>query len=237
MDAENKFSAPYVPFSTFETGLDKLGALSTLPPRIDHTVFPSMGGIAKGQVISALKFFRLVDATGIPDPSLKELAKNKDGRKTAVRELIKRSYPNISEDDLAGASPAQLDAKLGDKMYNISGETKQKARTFLLKAAEYAGMEISSLLKTKGPRGPRAPRKTTKKSSTPSKATPSGHLKKTDSNGEKPSGTQRTIELNNGGTVTLSLNVNILELKGKDREFVFELIDKLDVYTQALPAD
>ncbi len=165
MDSDNKipeivrkYPAPYVPFSTFETALDKLGALATLPPRIDHTVFPSMGGIAKGQVIGALKFFRLIDNDGIPDPSLKEMAKNKEHRKTAIRELLKKHYPNISENDLAGASPGQLDSKLADKTYNISGETKQKARSFLIKAAEFAGLPISTLLKAKGPRGPRARR-------------------------------------------------------------------------------
>jgi hypothetical protein len=162
MDSENKgpelvrkYPAPYVPFSTFETALDKLGALPTLPPRIDHTVFPSMGGVAKGQVIGTLKFFKLIDNDGIPDPQLKELAKNKEHRKTAMRELLTKHYPNISENDLAGASPGQLDSKLSDKTYNISGETKQKARSFLIKAAEFAGLPISTLLKAKGPRGPR----------------------------------------------------------------------------------
>jgi len=153
-----KFPAPYVPFSTFETGLDKLGALPTLPPKIDHTVFPSMGGVAKTQVIGALKFFKLVDPDGIPTSALKELVKNKEGRKVAIRQLIKDFYPNISENDLAGSSPGQLDGKLADKVYNISGETKQKARSFLVKAAEFAEMQISTLLKAKGPRGPRQKR-------------------------------------------------------------------------------
>jgi hypothetical protein len=168
MDSEKKISeivrkypAPYVPFSTFETGLDKLAALPTLPPKIDHTVFPSMGGVAKGQVIGAFKFFKLIDADGIPDPTLKELAKNKEGRKAAMLQLIKASYPNISENDLAGSSPGQLDAKLGDKIYNISGDTKLKARSFLIKAAEFAGLPISTLLKAKGRQGPRQKRNKT----------------------------------------------------------------------------
>jgi hypothetical protein len=159
MDSDSKGTpAAYVPFSTFETALDKLGTFPTMPPRIDSTVFPSFGGQAKGQVISALRFFKLIDANGIPSPALRELAKNKEGRKDALRLLIKEHYPNISEDDLAGSSPAQLDGKLSDKMYGISGDTKQKARSFLLKAAESAGMPISTLLKARGPRGPRPKR-------------------------------------------------------------------------------
>jgi hypothetical protein len=159
MDNETKFTAPYVPFSTFETGLDKLAALGgTIPPKIDHTVFPSMGGIAKGQVISAMKFLGLIDANGLPDRSLEDLALNKEGRKAAMRKLIAKCYPNITEADLAGSSPSHLDSKLSDKAYNISGATKQKARAFLLKAAEFSGIPLSKLLTQKGPRGPRKKR-------------------------------------------------------------------------------
>lgn len=159
MADDAKLAAPYVPFSTFETALDKLAQLgTTLPPKIDHTVFPSIGGIAKGQVISALKFFKLIDTNGIPTAELKELAMNKQGRKAAITRLIAECYPNISTDDLAGASPGQIDAKLSDKHYNISGDTKQKARAFLLKAAKYADIPLSKLLTQKGPRGPRQKR-------------------------------------------------------------------------------
>jgi hypothetical protein len=155
MDSERKYPAPYVPFSTFETALDKLGKMPTLPPKIDHTVFTSMAGAAKTQVIGAFRYLGLIDDNGIPSTALKDLTKNKDGRKAAIRELIEKHYPNISAEDLAGCSPGQIDAKLGDKGYNISGETKQKARTFLIKAAEFAEMPISTLLKARGPRGPR----------------------------------------------------------------------------------
>lgn len=66
-------------------------------------------------------------------------------------------------------------------------------------------------------------------------------FKKADSNPkpitENSNGTKKTIQLHKGGSVTLSVDLNIMELKGKDREFVFELIDKLDQYTEALPAD
>jgi hypothetical protein len=179
VDSEDKFPAPYVPFSTFETALDKLAGLGAIPPKIDHTVFPSMGGLAKGQVISAFKFLGLIDADGVPDASLKELAMNKGGRKATMRKLIKDRYPNISESDLAGSSATQLDAKLGDKIYNISGETKQKARSFLLKAAVFAEMPISKLLTTKGRSGPRK-----KKPKPTGEFTPISELAKKDKGGE-----------------------------------------------------
>jgi hypothetical protein len=153
MSEDSKFVAPYVPFKTFETGLDKLAALGGIPPRIDHTVFQQMGGVAKGQVISALKFLGLIDLLGQPLPLLSEIVLNKDARKQAIRKLIKEKYPNITDADLATMSPGQLDSKLSDKSYNVSGATRQKARSFLLKAAEFAEIPLSKLLTAKGPRG------------------------------------------------------------------------------------
>src|ERR1041384_1451132 len=158
MGEETRGVAPYVPFSTFETGLDKLAALGGLPPKIDHTVFQQMGGLAKGQVISAFKFLGLIDGNGTPAPLLSELVLDKDKRREIMRALIKSQYPNITEQDLATMSPSQLDAKLEDEGYNVKGSTKQKARTFLLKAAEFAGIPLSKLLTAKGPRGPRGKR-------------------------------------------------------------------------------
>jgi hypothetical protein len=232
MADEAKLAAPYVPFATFETGLDKLAHLGGIPPKIDHSVFLSMGGLQKGQVISAFKFLGLIDSNGIPDPLLSKLALNKDTRKEILRTILEERYPNISVSDLATMSPGQLDTKLSDKTYNVSGATRQKARTFLLKAAEYAGIPLSKLLTTKGPRGGRnGPKKTSDKGKGSTAATP----KPKEQSGN--SGTEKTVELKNGGTVTLSLDVNILELKGNDRKFVFELIDKLDVYEHALPLE
>ncbi len=225
MSEENKFVAPYVPFSTFETGLDKLAALGGIPPKIDHTVFSQMGGVAKGQVISAFKFLGLIDSQGVPDPLLTKLALNKDTRKETLKLIIKERYPNITENDLATMSPGHLDTKLSDKSYNVSGGTKQKARAFLLKAAAFSDMSLSKLLTAKGPRGPR---KGGKKALTNGKLVPPPVVKKDE--GGQPTGTQKTIQLGNGGSLTLSLDVNILELKGKDRIFVFDLIDKIEDY-------
>ena len=151
--------APYGPFSTFDTALNYLATLKGIPPKIDRSVFPSMGGDAKTHTLNTFKFFKLVDADGTPQPLLSELAFKKEGRKEVMRRLIKESYPNVSEEELATMTIPQLDSKLGDKAYNVSGGTKQKARSFLLKAAEFAGVPLSNLLTAKGPKGPRGQRK------------------------------------------------------------------------------
>jgi hypothetical protein len=154
-EEEVKLSAPYGPFSTFETALNHLAALGGIPAKVDRSVFPSLGGVAKGHVITSFKFFGLVDDKGTPDPSLNELVLHKEKRKAVLRALINKHYPTITEKDLATMSLGQLDAKLADKQYNVSGGPKQKARSFLLKAAEYSGIPLSRLLTAKGARGPR----------------------------------------------------------------------------------
>jgi hypothetical protein len=157
-EEEAKLSAPYGPFSTFETALNHLAALGGIPGKVDRTVFPSLGGVAKGHVITSLKFFGLIDDKGTPDSGLSELVLNKEKRKATLRALLVKHYPTITEKDLATMSLGQLDAKLADKQYNVSGGTKQKARSFLLKAAEYSGIPLSRLLTAKGARGPRKKR-------------------------------------------------------------------------------
>jgi hypothetical protein len=158
MSEEPKPTAPYGPFSTFETALNHLAALKGIPPKIDRSVFPSMGGDAKGYVLNAFKFFGLTDDKGMPQPLLSELALNKETRQATMRKIIKDRYPSISEADLGTTTIPQLDGKLGDKIYNVSGGTRQKARSFLLKAAEFSGIPLSGLLTAKGPRGPRQKR-------------------------------------------------------------------------------
>src|SRR5207247_948995 len=158
MEENTKFTAPYVPFATFETALNHLSTLGAIQIKIDHNVFPSMGGLAKGQVISAFKFLGLIDANGLPQALLADLAIKKETRKATLRNIIKDRYPNVKESDLSAMSPGQLDAKLGDRLYNASGQTRIKARQFLLKAAENSGIPLSRLLTSKGPRVPRKKR-------------------------------------------------------------------------------
>src|SRR5712692_5491155 len=111
MSEEPKPAAPYGPFSTFETALNHLAALKGIPPKIDRSVFPSMGGDAKGHVLNAFKFLGLMDDKSVPQPLLSELALNKETRKATMRKILKDHYPNITEADLGTTTIPQLDGK------------------------------------------------------------------------------------------------------------------------------
>ncbi len=78
----------------------------------------------------------------LPNLILYALVENEAERKKVVKKLIEKHYPDIVALDFAKITANQLDDKLSGERYNISGETKKKAKTFLLKAAQYAGLTV-----------------------------------------------------------------------------------------------
>jgi hypothetical protein len=227
MEADAKTSAAYLPFKTFLTGLDYLKTVS-IPNQVEPGAFHGMSGQARSQVISAFKFFKLIDAKGTPQPDLHELVNNDtEERKVIVKRLIENRYPDIVALDFAKMTPNQLDEKLSGEQYNIGGETKKKAKTFLLKAAIYAGFKVHPLLTkiTRNRRREGGKRATAKMEHVEQNPPEEKHHSTV-----RRSGTHKTIELGNGGSLTLSLDMNLLELKGKQRAFVFDLIDRIEDY-------
>jgi hypothetical protein len=223
---ENKAkTAPYLPFLTFTNALDNI-ASNGVPNIIDRHSFPSFSGASVSATLGALKFFGLIGEDGTPNDSLHDLVMDRDGRKPAIKKLLEKHYPNVFALDLMRATPPQFDGAFTPELYNVAGETKVKAKTFFIKAAQYADIPMSNMLikKTRAS-GKRASRKS--KGAIPTRVnTPE------DVTTPPASGTQmsKTITFAGGGRLTLTLDVNILELKGTDRTFVFDLIDKIEAY-------
>jgi hypothetical protein len=220
--------AAYLPMSTLLTALDHLKAVS-VPNKIDGGTFPSMSSQLRSQLISGLRFFELIDADGTPSPLLSDLATKDASRKEIMKQLIETHYPDIVALDFAKITPKQLDEYLSADKYGVQGDTKKKAKTFLLKAAQYAGFTVHPLLT-------KITRNRNKGSKKPLSASaqgmkPLGPKDKPDQ--RQSSENEKTIELHQGGSITLILDVNVLELKGEDRTFVFDLIDKIDAYESA----
>ena len=210
---------PYLPFSSFLTGLDQLA--QAVPNVIQKEVFPSHSGLLQGQLIAALKFFDLVDDNGIPKgDKLERLASEKEihQRRANLRLLLKLSYAHVIKLDLLKVTPSQLDAAFAD--YGISGDTKKKAKTFFLQAAKFAELNLSPLLMRRG----RAPVSGKKRraavqlsASKPRNPTANNHV---------PS-TSKSIQLKSGVTLTVTASGNLLELDGTDRELVYGIMDQI----------
>jgi hypothetical protein len=142
---KHQLTPPYLPFSSFLTSLDRLA--QAVPTQITRDVFVSASGLLKGQLLIALRFFDLIDENGFPKGDLLErLAKEKSTsrRQANLRGVILSSYKEVAKFDLAKMSPAQLDTAF--QRYQVKGDTKKKAKTFFLKAAQFAELDLSPLL-------------------------------------------------------------------------------------------
>jgi hypothetical protein len=216
--ARDRRIPPYLPFSSFLTALDQLA--QAVPNIIRKDVFPSHSGLLQGQVISALKFFDLIDEHGAPRGNkLERLAlEDTDQRRVSLRLLLKTGYAEVIKLDLGKVTPSQLDAAFG--AYGVSGDTKKKAKIFFLQAAKFAELNLSPLLVRRG-RTPLSSKKRRPTLSLP-ESDPQSH-----SVDNHRAGTSKTIQLKSGAILTVTVSGNLLELDASDRDLVYGIMDQI----------
>lgn len=228
MDAQDTFAPPYISFETFRSFVGRLNP-QYLPPRIDRSMMVGMAGGTQTYLLQALRSFELVGDGNETRPALVELASGDDRFKTALGELLERCYPEQLELARRQGTSAQLIESFAASGY--SGSTVRKAVTFFLNAARAADAPLSPNFRAPTARVA-APRKATrpKPKTTPDPA----------DGGTSPQGPaadeRHTVELASGGTVTVSCSTAFLGLTREDREFLFDLVDRLRDY-QAAHAD
>lgn len=155
---ENTPKAPYLPYTTFKRFLSSLKS-GAIPSRIDKTLMPGQSGSIQSWMISALRFFGLIDDNGVPKPDLESLVEADDqNRKMIWKTIFDRSYASIIGGlDLQRATLGQLNERFG---VDFSSETVRKCQSFFSAAAEDAGIPLADHLKAKGRgNGPRKARK------------------------------------------------------------------------------
>ena len=199
-------TAPYVPFRTFLTALETIER--ACPNQLDRSVWPSYSGAIRGQLLATFRFLGLMDETQSPSPELRELLARREERPALLRRLIEKRYAPLVALDLPRTSPHQLEEAM--RRYGLSGATHKKAVSFFLRAAQYTGMPLSVLLRSKTHSA--APRR-----------------RKAPTAPEAPVMT-RTVQLRGGGSVTLTAALDLFTLDPADREFVFDLADKMQRY-------
>jgi hypothetical protein len=219
--------APYLPFKTFLSSLDPFS--QGIPPKIDRTLW-NQSGFVQGLIMNAYRYFYLVDADDKPTSQLQQLVKSNDeSRKAKIKDLIGIGYPEIvGLHDLATMTPKMLDELMGK--YNVAGETKKKAITFFLQAAKFADMPLSNFL-TEKIRSTSGPRRRPATVSTANRRVTTG----------TPSGVANTntrrLSLVSNGTVEMTISYDPFLISREDRDFIFELIDKLQNYDEAHPPE
>ncbi|MXY24905.1 MAG: hypothetical protein F4Y45_10335 [Acidobacteria bacterium] len=224
MTSTERRASVYVPWRTFENAIKQLA--DEMPSRVDRTVFPSMSGGLQNQLLAGFRFLRLIDDHDEPTEQLKKLAVSDESkRRQVLKDILEERYSELFALDLKRATPAQLGEEMA-KSYDVTGSTKERAERFFLAAAEYAGIEVSSRLgKSKRKRNGNA---TAPKPRAAGARRQSKHGGKRQASGATES--IRVVELRSGGTIKIVTSLNILTLEAADRNFVGELISKLDEY-------
>ena len=234
---DNKLTVAYVPFRTFLNALDSLS--HGLPHVIDRSIFPQMSGVTQSQLISSLKFLRLVTAEGKPTPLFHDLAVHKDKRAENLKRVLDDAYPELIQSDLSKATPSSLNTAF-DK-YGLTGETNVKAKSFFLQAAKAAGVVLSPyLLKvTRTVSKKKRVAVNGAKDSGPARSPlPNNDEALDDSLNMTSPGLKKVLYLDNSSLLTLTVDRNFGELPSKQRRFVNELIDRIEEFAdEAIKAD
>lgn len=139
---------PYVPYKTFKNFLD---GLNPVPSVIDGHVLKTMGGALRSQLLSSLRYLKLLDSNNRTQPALKTLAALKgDDRKKELAKLITNSYPFLFENSgdfslTEGTYPLFL-GKFQDE--GATGETAKRCARFFLDVAKDAGIVVSPYIQS-----------------------------------------------------------------------------------------
>jgi hypothetical protein len=215
---DKKVVVAYVPFKTFLAAIEGLDR--HMPAQIDSSVWPTYSGAIRSQLLGAFKFLNLIDDKGNPTAALKSLVENKTDRKALLRKIIEASYKPVISAGLQHMTPKMFDDLMD--AYGMTGDTQKKVSSFFIQAAKYSEIPMSPLLLKRGRSGTSKRRRASE-----------GQDSEGDVFHVEPStsqGSSRTVELRAGGKLTLILSVNMFDLVGEDREFVFGVIDQCQQY-------
>ncbi len=217
-----KLIAAYVPFKTFLTALETLEG-GGVPNRIDGSIWRSFSGLVQSQVLGAFRFLGLVEGDE-PTPELRRLVEEKEKRPAVLRRVLEKSYSALVSRDLTKMTGRMLDGLM--EKYNVTGATKRKAVTFFLQAAKYGELPLSRFLLSQTRSSPGIRRR---------KKAGAGDV--TASGGGAPalqsapsSGSAKTVELENGVKVSLTVSADLFAMAAEDRKFVLSLVEKLEEY-------
>lgn len=147
--------APYLPFATFKSFIGGFSA-DSIPPRIDRSLMKSLSGSDQSAVLTALRFFGLVEASKNDAVTerfrnlVKANAAGPDQWKATLKPIFESSYQTIVDGLDKTATPAQLDERFRD-YGQVNGSVLDKAVRLYLSLAEETGVELSPLFKKRSP--------------------------------------------------------------------------------------
>ena len=132
---------PYVSFLTFNTLLDWLGDMGTIPTQFDRSLWSQkFSGSSGAQLMTGLRFLGLLDGDR-PTERLERLALSRDGdRKAQLAQLLRDAYGADLVDGLPRMTPKMVADKIA--ALGTSGATQRKAVSFFINAAKAADVQM-----------------------------------------------------------------------------------------------
>ena len=236
--SETKYpTAAYVSFKTFQSGVQSLRGHG-LPERIDRSVWLSKSGADQTGLLSAFRFLGLIDSKNVVQPTLRKLVDVSEAsasEKEILEGILRVSYAKLFDKlNLETITPTQFTEAIGE--YGPTGSTRDRAERFFMKAAKYCDIKMSGRLTARKPRGIG-----TKTNGTSAQR---NALRKTEDNTPTPPRTDpaavamKVVNLPHaGGSLTLSGTFNAFELAGKERQLVYDIIDKMKDFEAAQQED
>jgi hypothetical protein len=139
---------PYVSFATFKTFISDLKEQG-VPTRIDRDAWKyRFSGSVGPQLVTALRFLRLIKASDEATEELRGLvaAYDTDSWKDALHAVLKRAYSQTLALNLKEMTPSHLAKEFKEHYKSSTDDVQRKSITFFIHAAKDAGIELSPRL-------------------------------------------------------------------------------------------
>ncbi len=150
-DRTKKRSPPYVSYKSFTTLIEDLKNQG-VPARLDRSYWgEKFSGSTGTQLMSALRFLELVDANGLPSPTLKELVKTKPNERGEILKKISHNsfmFLKSTSFEAESATYSQLEEVFKEE-YNVDKDVARKCIKFFVGIVVDAGIPLSPYITKK----------------------------------------------------------------------------------------
>ena len=229
---QDSWHDPYLPYATLTNFLDNKVGGGAVPPRIDRTFLESYSGSVRPLILAALKTIGMIDNEGKVLPSLREAVRNPPQSRQAVlrswaEQFYSRQIDLAKENDTA----QMLWESFSDRGFN--GSTLRRAVIFYLALSEDLGLPLSPHFKS--PKAPSSTGSASRTRGSGKNGTGRGGSAPTPAPGAAATSSQTTgdtydVTLPSGPKVTLTVKMDVMRTSVADRNFIFEVVDKLRDY-------
>lgn len=225
---------PYVSCVGFLSFIDWLGSMDAMPAQIDRSLLQSkFSGATSSALISAARFLDLIEEER-PTGMLEELVRaDKDNRPIVLAQVLRDAYDDDIVDQAATMTPKMFDEHL--RGLGTTEATHRKAASFLTNALKEAGVPVQPTIAKRARNrrpgsGRRASSQKTGQGTQSSGSEPQASAEPVATSAATGVRNERKLELQNGETVSLIIESDMLSLPADDLEWLLSVVRMFDEY-------